>query len=169
MIRARLVSVVLTTSCPTLPNLPLEPTWLELAQHFVKTSSIAKSFPKRCRGLPYLKIKKVYWCSVDWFLGVRFLDFFLGFKFPGLLVSTYLGLKVSKITTFPFHVFLKISSPPPLFSNKLLDGSSILFGARLFETFQHVRFQTMRFMQILFVKHDVGFLGFVEVSWGLRR
>ena len=50
----------------------------------------------------------------------------------------------------------------------LFDESSGFVGARLFHHFQNLGFQYF-YPKIMFFKHDLGFLGLLEVSWCPQR
>ena len=82
------------------------------------------------QGIPLLE--KVYW-----FIGVCS---FVSFVIFGLLFSKFLGLKDSKIYRISISCFQ--GDTDPIYKNfkNSLDGSSGLFGARLFGVIQNYGF-----------------------------
>ena len=87
------------------------------------------------------------WESVSWFLGFWFLGFgFLGFvvsEFLGFKDSWFLGSKVSKICQMSISCFLEEIDPISKISKIILDRSSGMFVARLFEQHEKLNFRSL--------------------------
>ena len=95
-------------------------------------------------------VSKIVGFLVPWFLGFLvlaswFLGFlvscFIGFDFLGLVVSNFLGFKVKDLPHSHFTFSGKCWPGSRIFVI-VLDGSSGLFGARLFGNCQHFGFST---------------------------
>ena len=69
---------------------------------------------------------------VSWFLGFK-VSRFLGVWFPGFLVSKFQSFKVPKIYQMSISCFLEDIDPVSKVPKNLLNGSSGMFGARLFQ------------------------------------
>ena len=108
-----------------------------------------------CWRFHYLKSVLVSWFQVSWFLGFRFIVFlFPAFLVPWFKLFWLLGFTISQFRRFNDPIFrnfnfiflIDIDLISKIFKT-LLDGSSGLFGARLFQYFQSFRFSKLRDLQ----------------------